>query len=147
MTNETRKIRRAIAGIEGAWVRRYKDGTVWAGARGQGHKGMVAVVAALEAAGHRCECNGAPGTAGQFIVDVLPGADTQESPGRAGWSRRRTAWGATEYRLLAQDRPRRWHVITVDSGDGTVIGTDGLTGYTRRFGSVEEATSYLAAIR
>lgn len=67
-----REIRKAIRFIPGAWVRVYCNGKQWAGA-GHTRTGMEQVRTALEAAGYRCECNGEPGTAGEFIVEIFEG--------------------------------------------------------------------------
>ncbi len=76
MRPETKKLRDAVKGVPGAWVRVYRDGTIWAGATGEcvkwsvGGERMLAVKAALESAGYICELNGKPGTSGEHIIDV-----------------------------------------------------------------------------
>lgn len=71
-------VRKAIDSLPGAWVRVYKDGQCWAGARGNGYptgetgkRLMLDAKRRLEAAGYRCECNGKPGTSGEFIIEVF----------------------------------------------------------------------------
>ena len=67
---ETKKLRAAIKHIEGAWVRNWKDGTVWAGHKNQSAIASEKVAEALRAAGYKCRFNGEPGTAGQFVIEV-----------------------------------------------------------------------------
>lgn len=74
---KTKALRDAVKHIPGAWVRVYRDGTAWAGCASEftkcsvGGERMMAVKAALEAAGYRCEPNGKPGTSGEHIIDVI----------------------------------------------------------------------------
>ncbi len=63
-------LRASVKGISGAWLRRWKDGTIWAGHTSQTEMTMLRVKAAIEKAGFICHCNGRPGTAGEFIIDV-----------------------------------------------------------------------------
>lgn len=72
MNPTTKALRSAVKDIPDAWVRVYRDGSIWAGSkRKQSSKAMTEVRAALEAAGYRCECKGTPGTEGEFIIDVF----------------------------------------------------------------------------
>jgi hypothetical protein len=76
MRKATKELRAAVQHIPGAWVRVYRDGSAWAGCRGEfvnwsvGGDKMRAVKRAIEDAGFRCGLNGAPGTSGEFIIDV-----------------------------------------------------------------------------
>lgn len=63
-------LRAAVKDISGAWIRRWKDGTIWAGHTSNTEMTMFRLKATLEAAGFVCHCNGKPGTAGEFIIDV-----------------------------------------------------------------------------
>lgn len=63
-------LRAAVKGISGAWIRRWRDGTIWAGHLSHTELTMFQVKAAIEKAGFICRCNGKPGTSGEFIIDV-----------------------------------------------------------------------------
>jgi hypothetical protein len=70
---DARKLRKEIGDIGFEYsVRRWRDGSVWViptlGRRDRTEQ--LALV--LNDLGYRTECNGKPGTAGQFIVDVFP---------------------------------------------------------------------------
>ena len=73
MKPKVKALREALKHIDGAWVRAWRDGTVWAGVHGlgEGPDGMERVATALTKAGYQVKCNGKPGTAGEYIVDVL----------------------------------------------------------------------------
>lgn len=68
---EIRQLRAAVKHIPGAWVRIWPDGTCWAGHKRNSRAAMDQVVQALQAAGWRTQCQGEPGTAGQFIIDIV----------------------------------------------------------------------------
>lgn len=75
MHADVKRLRAVLAEIPGAWVRRYSNGVIWAGAFGEfsnssTEDGMHQVCAALKQAGIAHECNGKPGTSGAYIVDV-----------------------------------------------------------------------------
>jgi hypothetical protein len=71
MKPATKHLRDAVKHIDGAWVRVFPSGTAaWAGAE-RNRASCMAVRAALEARGYRCECRGKPGTEGEYIVDVI----------------------------------------------------------------------------
>lgn len=73
----TKHLRDAVKHIPGAWVRNFGDGRAWAGCASEfsrcsvGGERMMAVKAALEAAGYKCALNGKPGTEGAHIIDVI----------------------------------------------------------------------------
>jgi hypothetical protein len=68
MNPVTKALRRAVGGVPGAWVRVFRDGTMWAGHNDRTRDGMIAVRNALEAAGYRCQFQGSRGTAGEYII-------------------------------------------------------------------------------
>lgn len=67
-TKALRAIVRTLRWPEFVWVRVWKDGTTNVGARNR--RAMLDALRALEAAGYVCECNGKPGTSGEFTIDV-----------------------------------------------------------------------------
>jgi hypothetical protein len=65
------ELRSVIQHIEGAWVRRWGTGEIWAGARLHSTKRQVSEVRdAIESAGWLCSMDGKPGTAGEDIITV-----------------------------------------------------------------------------
>lgn len=64
-------IRRFIAHVDGAWVRTWRDGEVWAGSSRKTGRAAADVRAALEAAGFGCAMLGRPGTAGEHVVNIV----------------------------------------------------------------------------
>ena len=67
------RIREAIKHIEGAWVRRWKDGAIWAGVHYRKTDERAAELkAAVEGAGYRAEIFNRPGTEGHNSLDVYP---------------------------------------------------------------------------
>jgi hypothetical protein len=71
MNPTTKSLRDAVKHIDDTWVWVFRDGTKWVGSTRRSTKATAEVKAALEAAGYRCECNGTPGTSGEFIIDVV----------------------------------------------------------------------------
>jgi ATP-dependent helicase YprA (DUF1998 family) len=63
------EIRKHVKHIEGAWIRVFRDGIIWAGSR-LGPNSAQKVADALTKAGYTCSFDGKLGTSGENVITV-----------------------------------------------------------------------------